>query len=248
MELLSYGQGVTQSPGNSTRRRSIPAAVEAALWTLSNGRCYAPGCPFPIIYEVRKGIYKKNAQIAHILAVKPGAQRYRQCRTEEEVRERESFKNLLLLCLPHHAEVDDDNYGEELYPPELLREWKSKHEGEQGAQLNRIGPISEEALSRVLTSVFTPPVDRLEKIADQLEQTGTLNSEALEELRQIIGVMQDLPGGPDVRTARSLAYAADVLSTSDLRKSAASLGYASDVLPSLLNRLDQKIRQLQELM
>jgi hypothetical protein len=196
---------------------------------------------------VRSGVYKKNAQVAHIVGVKRGAPRYRECRTQEEERERDSFKNLLLLCLPHHAEVDDREYGERLYPPETLREWKRKHEGEHGPQLAQIGPISEEALAEVLTSVFTPPVTRLERIADQLERTGALNSEALAELRNIIAVMQEVPGGPDARTASSLAYAAEVFSSRDLRSAAASLGYASEQLPSLLRNLDIRIQRLQGL-
>lgn len=47
-------------------RKSIQAAAQAALWVISNGKCYAPGCLFPVIVEVRPGVYKKNAQIAHI--------------------------------------------------------------------------------------------------------------------------------------------------------------------------------------
>lgn len=47
-------------------RRGISPATEAAFWALSNGRCYAPGCTAPVVVEVRAGVYRKNAQIAHI--------------------------------------------------------------------------------------------------------------------------------------------------------------------------------------
>jgi hypothetical protein len=95
--------------GNVTGdRKSIQAAAQAALWVISNGKCYAPGCLFPVIVEVRPGVHKKNAQIAHIYGVK--APRYR---PGMSVAERDSFKDLLLLCLPHHAEVDDKKYGRE---------------------------------------------------------------------------------------------------------------------------------------
>lgn len=90
----SYRRGVTPQP-----RREIPAAVQAALWALSNGHCYAPGCPFPVVYEVRPGVFKKNAQIAHIHAVKPNAPRYRPCTTDEERQQRDAFTNLILVCL-----------------------------------------------------------------------------------------------------------------------------------------------------
>ena len=52
-----------------TRKRML-AATEAALWALSNGRCYAPGCMAPVVVEVRPGVYRKNAQIAHIRGVR----------------------------------------------------------------------------------------------------------------------------------------------------------------------------------
>ncbi|MFD1547100.1 hypothetical protein [Nonomuraea guangzhouensis] len=197
---------------------------------------------------MRPGVFKKNAQIAHIYAIKSGAARYRPCRTREEERERDSFKNLVLVCLAHHAAIDDKKDGERLYPPELLSKWKREHEGKHGPQLASIGPISEEVLESLLTSAFTPPVTRLEQIADQLERTGTLNAETLGELRQIIAVMQEIPGGPDARTASNLAFAADVFSNLDLRRSATSLGHAADVLPSILKDLDAKIRRLGDMM
>ncbi len=233
-----------RSPEDPERRRNIPAAVEAALWTLSSGRCYAPGCPFPVVYEVRPGVYQKNAQIAHIIGVKPNAARYRPCASEEEARERESFKNLLLLCLAHHAEVDDRNHGEDRYPPELLRRWKRDHEGEHGPELDRIGPLREDQIAALLVSVFTPPVTRLEMIADQLEQTGTLTDGALRELRSIITVMSDNAHGVEAQSARQLSYAAEVFDAQGLRGSARSLAHAADTLPATLKQIDAQLKKL----
>ncbi|MFI6458500.1 hypothetical protein ACIBF6_44010 [Streptosporangium amethystogenes] len=104
------------------KRRNIPAPIQAALWALSNGRCYAPDCPFPVIFEVRPGVYKKNAQIAHIYGVQPGSARHRPCHTPEEEQKRDSFRDLILLCPAHHAKVDDKKTGADLYPLELLFE------------------------------------------------------------------------------------------------------------------------------
>ncbi|MEU8718241.1 hypothetical protein [Streptomyces sp. NPDC048663] len=200
-----------------------------------------------MIYEVRPGVYQKNAQIAHIIGVKRGAARYRPFPSEEAARDRESFKNLLLLCLAHHAEVDDKNHGEEHYPPELLRKWKRDHEGEHGRQLDQIGPLREDQLTDLLIKVFAPPVTRLEKIADQLEKTGMLTSDTLSELRNIITVMSDDLGSPDAHTARQLAYAAEVFGTRGLEGSAKSLAYAADQLPKVLAQLDKRIRDLRGL-
>jgi len=77
------------------RRKSLSPAMLAALWTVSNGRCYAPGCVMPVVLEVRPGVYQKNSQVAHIYGIRPGTPRYR---PDMPARERDSFANLLLLC------------------------------------------------------------------------------------------------------------------------------------------------------
>lgn len=133
-------------------RKGIPAGTEAALWALSNGRCYAPGCTAPVVVEVRPGVYRKNAQMAHIRGVR--APRYDPALSATACA---SFSNLLILCLPHHGEVDDRKTGETLYPVETLTLWKSGHEGANGPALAALGPIDEETLTRLLTQVFSPP-------------------------------------------------------------------------------------------
>jgi hypothetical protein len=197
---------------------------------------------------VRPGVFKKNAQIAHIHGVKPKANRYRECKNEAERRERDAFKNLILVCLAHHAEIDDTEYGEELYPPDLLREWKRRREGQYGPALARLPPLSEERLGKLLSEFFTAPIARLEKIADQLERTGTLTADSLEELRQVITMFQKIPERADARTARNLAFAAEIFSSHDLRRSATSLGYAAERLPGVLRDLDKKINKLSSMM
>ena len=208
-------------------RRNIPAPIEAALWALSNGRCYAPGCPFPVIVEVRPGVPRKNAQIAHIHGVQPNAPRYRPGMSAAE---RDSFRNLLLLCLPHHAEVDDKKTGAAQYPPELLRQWKTKHEGSLGPALARIGTVDPNVLVDTLTDLFAPPVERLEMIADQLERTGTLNADTVNDLRQIVDVMADSPTGPDARTAGMLMEAAVLLRGLDLGRTVNRLMEGAEML------------------
>src|SRR6266516_8073668 len=106
-----------------------PPAMLAALWTVSNGRCYTPGCIMPVVLEVRPGVYQKKSQVAHIYGVvRTGAPRYR---SDMPAGERDSFANLLLLCTAHHEEVDGKD-GEDRYPPETLRRWKAQHEGAAG--------------------------------------------------------------------------------------------------------------------
>jgi len=222
-------------------RKHIPAATEAALWALSNGRCYAPGCPFPVVWEARPGVYRKNAQIAHIRGVR--APRHDPSLTPGECN---AFSNLLLLCLPHHGEVDDRKTGEVLYPPETLLKWKRDHEGSNGPALAALGSIDEDSLTELLLDVFDPPVKRLEKIADQLQQTGTLNAQALVQLRQVVDVLASTPSGLDIRTAAMLAQAADIFSTNRFQTAAAALGQAADILPGYDRTLGVKVAQLQQ--
>ncbi|WP_189115621.1 hypothetical protein [Pilimelia terevasa] len=134
-------------------RKQIQAATQAALWALSNGRCYFPLCDNPLVMQVRKGVFRKNAQIAHIHGVAPGAPRYQPLPQAE----RDGFTNLLLLCYPHHGEIDDPKTGERLYPAELLRSWKDKREGDNGAALAALGPVNEKVLNDLLVAAFTPP-------------------------------------------------------------------------------------------
>jgi hypothetical protein len=192
----------------SEPRGSIPAAAEAALWVISNGQCYYPSCPAPIIVETRKGVYRKNSQIAHIAGVRPGAPRY-----DENIPavQRESFSNLMVLCLPHHGEVDDRKTGARLYPTELLLKWKHSHEGRFGSSLAQLGRITDDYLMELMVGLFTPPLERLQRIADQLEQTGQLTAGTVDELRQIVAVLSSNAVGVDAGTARDLAYAAEVL-------------------------------------
>jgi hypothetical protein len=222
-------------------RKHIPAATEAALWALSNGRCYAPGCPFPVVWEARPGVYRKNAQIAHIRGVR--APRHDPALTAEECN---AFSNLLLLCLPHHGEVDDRTTGERLYPPETLFKWKRDHEGGNGPALAALGSIDEDSLTELLLDVFDPPVKRLEKIADQLQQTGTLSARTLVQLRQVVNVLASTPSGPDIRTAAMLAQAADIFSTRRFQTAAAALGQAADVLPRYDRTLATRAAELQQ--
>ncbi|WP_156935416.1 hypothetical protein [Pseudonocardia spinosispora] len=210
----------------SEPRSNIGAATAAALWALSNGTCYAPGCPFPVVYEVRPGVYRKNVQIAHIIGVKVGAARHRNI----PARERESFSNLVLLCLPHHAEVDDKLTGEEYYSIEKLRGWKLEREGANSKILGNLLVSDESRLFDALTKLFEPPIEKLERLAEQLQETGQLNAESLAELQQVVLVLRDSPLSPDASVATNLMNAAEVFSGLHLENAASQLMNAAEMM------------------
>ncbi|MBW6436716.1 hypothetical protein KZ829_23520 [Actinoplanes hulinensis] len=214
----------------TSQRASIPAATEAAIWALSNGRCYFDSCPEPVVKEVRPKTYQKNAMVAHVYGVMPRSPRYSLLPPGED---RNSFKFLLLLCYAHHNEVDDRRTGEKLYPPDRLLAMKQRHEGDNTEVLASLGPISDEQVSELLLDVFEPPIARLERIADQLEEAGTASADTLTELRQLISAVSDPSWGVDRSTAASLAYSAEILSTANLDSAASGLAYAAEVLSNL---------------
>ncbi|MFI6458499.1 hypothetical protein ACIBF6_44005 [Streptosporangium amethystogenes] len=104
--------------------------------------------------------------------------------------------------------------------------------------------MTDDLIEALLAETFEPPVTRLERIAEQLERTGSLNIDALQELRQIISVMNDAPVGVDNLAVSRLAYAAKVFDGNNLSRTAASLSYAAETLPGVPRSLDDKLRRL----
>jgi hypothetical protein len=209
-------------------RRGIPAATEAALWALSSGTCYAPGCTMPVVYEVRPGVYKKNTQVAHIYGVRPGAPRYRPGLSAEQ---RDLFGHLILLCYPHHNVVDDRLTGEKNYPAELLLKWKKDHEGKDYARLRNLSfEGGADTVMEYMERIFEPPMKRLEALADRLQETGELNEQSLAELNRIVELMRDSPAGVDARVASTLAQAAEILSLLNLDRTADKLLEAAEMM------------------
>lgn len=218
-------------PDRSGRRKNIPPGTLAALWTVSNGRCYAPGCPIPVVLEVRPGVFQKNAQVAHVFGVKPGAARFQGALPDEV---RDSFQNLLLLCLAHHAEVDSD---EDFYPPERLWKWKTEHEGANGEILAPLQFRNPDQAIALLVEIAEPALDRLEHVTDRLERTGQVTAETVAELKAIIAVMSDtgMLGSDEVG---QLMFAAEVLTGGSLEETASQLFYAAQVLPDAAEQLE----------
>ncbi|MEU8313699.1 hypothetical protein [Micromonospora sp. NPDC049033] len=189
------------------------------------------------MFETRPGVYRKNVQIAHVYGVRPNAPRYKDGLPDSE---RDSFRNLLLLCLPHHSEVDDKKTGERLYPPETLLEWKRKHEGDLNAELSRIGPVDEDLLMDVIAEIFEPPLKRLESIAEQLERTGVVNANSVAELRGIISALTDNPVGLDARTVAILADSVEKLGGQGFRRAVNKFSDAAEIMLRASRRMPER--------
>jgi hypothetical protein len=103
-----------------SERRSYPAGTKEALFMLSRGQCYAPGCGAAVMRRL-DGQWRTKAHVAHICGLNKESARFDE---SVSVPERNSFGNLLLLCKPHHDLVDSKAL-ENKYPKETLIVWKT---------------------------------------------------------------------------------------------------------------------------
>jgi hypothetical protein len=110
--------------------------------------CAKPDCSRTLYkLDAETGSRTLNSEIAHIHARKPKGPRYIIMAPEDN----RSAGNLVLLCLEHHAEVDDPAQVHR-FPPELLRDWKAQ----QLADSDRRGqawPITDDEASEVLAQL-----------------------------------------------------------------------------------------------
>lgn len=134
--------------------------------------------------------------------------------------------------------------GEKFYSAELLLRWKSDHEGADTSALANILVPSEGQFFDYLSSIFVAPIEKLEKIAKQLETTGTLNANSVAELQRVVRVLQSDSISVDANTARTLAFAAEIFGSQNLRQTASSLVNAAEVLPSVADRLERAARRV----
>jgi hypothetical protein len=98
-----------------------------------------------------------------------------------------------------------------------------------------------------LAKIFTPPIQKLESIAEQLERSGTLNATSLAELQEIVQRVRNDPGWiVDAQSSRNLVHAAEVFGTMDLKASSSYLAGAAEALPGLIKDLGQVADRLDE--
>jgi hypothetical protein len=116
--------------------RSYSRGTRATLVVLSGGACYFPRCTTRI-FEFKDGEPYTTYHIAHIRDARPG-NRFDVSMTDDR---RRRFENLILLCKPHHEEVDQRH--PERYSAELMERWKLARE--KGG-LSALRSITEENL------------------------------------------------------------------------------------------------------
>lgn len=107
------------------RGRKVREVTKVIVWGRAAGRCQFRNCPERLDRDLVAGrAAKNNAYLAHIIAADPDGPR-----GDAELSHQlaDDFENLMLMCDPHHREIDDPATWRD-YPPELLREMKRDHE------------------------------------------------------------------------------------------------------------------------
>lgn len=225
---------------NSPSRRYSPATIHA-LAALSEGRCYFPGCSTPIIVFIGKAP-RINAQIAHICALNERGPRYR---PELSVPQRNAFSNLILLCMPHHTEVDR-NWNS--YPPELLQKWKRQRETDGIDALAGLSGLTEGRLEEMVGQALAARDKQIEQAIKKLEQIDSSAARWLDEMRTEITSIRRQPL-IDESIVNALARAARDLRVLD-ESVVVALGHAADSLrhlPDSVRALERAARQANNL-
>ena len=134
--------------------------IVRALFARSGNQCAFPGCGQALVNHKNQFI----GQVCHIEAAMPGGPRYNERQTDEE---RRAYENLLLLCHPHHIEIDDD--ADEEYPVEKLRDIKQVHEATHKA--SRFQIKEAELLKRVKEmEKFWERIERLNRVEHSMQE------------------------------------------------------------------------------
>ena len=204
-----------------------------ALAHLSGGLCYWPGCPEPVLREV-DGKIRPIVEIAHIRAAFPGGPRYDTTMTDDE---RRDFRNLLLLCNPHHDEVDDQK-NLEIYTTEVLHRWKEQRESDPREALRRLREVTPTGLRNIVSDALENHDMKLIQALDRLsksdrEAASLLRSlvdeltEAYSRLRQPLDPDLVYSLGKSVRELREIAPVLDVFTVA-LNKNARTLHNLGD--------------------
>ena len=110
-----------KKPEPKITRKNVPLHTKLKLFGKSAGRCEFSGCN-KLVWRNDLTLTDGNfGEVAHIIAASQDGPRGNEASAKLQI----EFSNLMLVCQQCHKEIDDNP---DKYPPELLSEWKWKHE------------------------------------------------------------------------------------------------------------------------
>lgn len=128
--------------------RDYSRSTVFALAALGAGKCYWPNPPCNVpVTVIIDGEPVTNLQVAHIRAAKKNGPRYVEDMSDDA---RRSWKNLILLCTPHHTMVDKLKSAD--YSIEELERWKLEREKDGLERLRGIRELTEDRLQQMLSN------------------------------------------------------------------------------------------------
>jgi hypothetical protein len=230
------------------RRYTRPTIFTLAA--LGQGRCYwpKPPCNQPVTVII-DGDPVGNLEIAHIRAAKPNGPRYVSDMSDDD---RRSWKNLILLCTPHHAMIDKLKPND--YPIEELEKWKSERETGGLARLKGVSELTEDRLQEMLAySIKEANREIREMLAEHKPidpDAAMLLSEAANHLNmttaETLWEASTVLGRTLNEHAEMLFQSARILH-STLDDHGETLFTSVSALSDLIEQLDYRIRQLRDL-
>lgn len=128
--------------------RYIPTDVLRMLLAKSGGFCQNPECNTDLYPLVDKGSIATIREAAHIIAFSEAGPRGEEQQGDIGIN---TYENLILLCPICHTKIDK---ASELYPADLLYQWKSNHEKRISACFHVPSFSSKQELSKELSSLF----------------------------------------------------------------------------------------------
>jgi hypothetical protein len=178
--------------------------TRTALVALAQGSCQFPGCRTPILLFLGDDL-EVNVEMVRIRGNDPSGPRYVAGTTP---RQRDSFGNLLLLCVPHRKTIDRD---EKAHPIELIEMWRT------GVDDDGLGAMTEQRVDELLTTAFTAAKEQVDEAVTEFAKADP------DAARLLRGVMNDLHRqrsryGADRRLASALSQVLDAL-TEEPRRS-----------------------------
>lgn len=157
--------------------RNYQSGTEKALFLLSRGYCYEPKCRRRVMLKSAEGEPRVNVQIAHIEGLNEGSARY-----NPNAQDVNSFKNLILLCKPHHDEVDGESTRHK-FPPSLLRDWKSAREGDLMDELEDLDWLTQDRLQTLMSNALASTGELIDGV---ISDVASVSADTAEILRLLV--------------------------------------------------------------
>ena len=100
-----------------TKARNYSSQTLKKLFALSGNQCAFPSCSSHLVNKENA----KDSNICHIEAAKKDGERFNNSMSDKQ---RADYDNLILLCMQHHDETND----EKVYTVEVLKNMRNNHE------------------------------------------------------------------------------------------------------------------------